>query len=191
MTVLHVDAGVRELRHEMGPLAWFVLEELALEAVRDGALLVVSTSVRELAATVSLNKNTVARAVAMLARLGVVEHHQPATGGRFGAGRYTLTLPDGVALLHDASSPPSRPPRTPAATHERPHQPAQLTLLDLDANDRRSALDRRRPGPPQPPDALAPGVPGRPATGSRGGNVIAGRRLRDGNGTAPRTVRPC
>jgi len=193
VTALQVDARARELRHEMGPVAWFVLEELALEAVQDGATLIVPTSVRELAATVSLNKDTVARALSVLVRLGFVERHQPAAGGRFGAGRYALTLPDGVALAHDDTSPPRshRPSRAPATTHERPHEQAQLTLLDLDADDRRSALDRRRPAAPQPPDALAPRVLRRPATGSREGNVIAGTALPGGRQSSETGSRPC
>lgn len=148
MTALRLDGRARGFRHEAGPLAWFVLEQLALDAIRDGGSLVAPTSVRELAATVSLNKDTVARAIAVLVRLGVVAHHQPATGGRFGAGRYALQLPDGLALIdYDAQPPRSRPAGPHAAVHAGPTKPAQLTLLDLDPHDRSPKLDRGLPAP--------------------------------------------
>ena len=192
MTALRLDRRAREFRHDAGPQAWFVLEQLALDAIRDGSALVVLTSVRELAAAVSLNKDTIARAVAVLVRLGVVEHHQPATGGRFGAGRYALQLPDGLTLIdNDAQRPRSRPIRPHATTPVQPTKPAQLTLLDLDADDRSLTLDRGLPTPSQLPDALAPGVSRRPASPVRDTDVSGGTRPRDENGTAARTVRPC
>lgn len=147
---------------------------------------------RDLAVAVSLNKDTVARGVAALVRLGVVEREQSAAGGRFGAGRYVLRLPPGVDRLdeHRATN-RTRPKTAHAATPARSHEPAQLSLLDLVADDVVPALDRRGPAPPQPSDALAPGVPGRPAGRSRDEDVSAGRPSRDENGTAGRTVPSC
>lgn len=161
MSALHIDSRSRQFRRDAGPVAWLVLEEFALAARPEGDALVVPTSVRELAAAVSLNKDTVARAVAVLVRLSVVEHQQPASGGRFGAGRYRLTLPEGLDLIHDdASVPPSRPTRTRAAAHARPQQPSQLTLLGLDVADQYPPLEPRPTNHPRHPDALAPEVPG-------------------------------
>lgn len=192
MTRLQVDQRAGEFRRAAGPVAWFVLEKLALDAVRDGGALVVQTSVRDLAVAVSLNKDTVARAVGVLVRLGVVEREQSATGGRFGSGRYVLRLPAGVERLHDAPT-IARSPRktTRTSTHVRPHEPVQLSLLDLDVNDGFPTLDGFPPAPPQPSDALAPGVPGRPAERSRDENVSTGRPSRDENGTPERTVFSC
>lgn len=192
MSALHIDERARQFRREAGPVAWLVLEELTLDAGRDGDVLVVPTSVRELAAAVSLNKDTVARAVAVLVRLGVVEHHQPASGGRFGAGCYRLTLPEGLDLRHDdTSAPRSRRTRTHAATHAWPQQLEQLTLLDLDAADCSLPLTPSPNNPPQPPDALAPGVSRRPAPLARDTDVSRGTAPRDENGSAGRTVRSC
>lgn len=188
MNALQIDARSHPFRRNAGPVGWLLLEELALHADRDGDALVVPTSVRELATAVSLNKDTVARAVAVLVGLGAVERHQPVSGGRFGAGRYRLTLPDGLDVIRDHTSvPPSRPTRTHAAAHARPEQPSQLTLLDLDAFDAAPSLSLSPTNRPRPPDALAPEVPGRPATGSGDGNVSGGTRSRDANGTLP----PC
>lgn len=161
MSALHIDSRSRQFRRDAGPVAWLVLEEFALAARPEGDALVVPTSVRELAAAVSLNKDTVARAVAVLVRLSVVEHQQLASGGRFGAGRYRLTLPEGLDVIHDdASVPPSRPTRTRAATHARLQQPRQLTLLGLDPAVPSSPLAPSPTDHPQPSDALAPEVPG-------------------------------
>lgn len=192
MTGLQIDQRSREFRRAAGPVAWFVLEELALDAVTDGGALVVQTSVRDLAVPLSLNKDTVARAVGALVGLGVVEREQSATGGRFGASRYVLRLPAGVERFHDEPN-VARSPRktTRASTHVRPHEPTQLSLLDLDADDGFLSRDGFPPAPPQPSDALAPGVPGRPAGRSRDENVSAGRPSRDENGTPERTVPSC
>ncbi|MBW3647414.1 MAG: MarR family transcriptional regulator, partial [Actinobacteria bacterium] len=93
MNTLQVDARVCEVRHAAGPVGWFVLEHLAMHAGVDGDALAVATSVRDLAGAVSLNKDTVARAVGVLADLGLVTRHQAANGGRFASGQYVLTLP--------------------------------------------------------------------------------------------------
>jgi len=192
VSALRIGDHVRQLRRDAGPVAWYVFEELAFDAVRDGDELVASTSVRELAAAVSLNKDTVARAVAVLVRLGVVDHHQPASGGRFGAGRYSLTLPEGLDVTYDdASAPPLRRKRTHAATHARLQQPSQLSLLDLDAADPSPSPTPSPTADPQHPDALAPEVSRRPARPARDENVSGGTPLRDENGTAGRTVQPC
>lgn len=192
MTRFQVDQRAAELRRAAGPVAWFVLEELTLDAVTDSGRLVVQTSVRDLATAVSLNKDTVARAVTALVRLGVVEREQAVAGGRFGAGSYTLSLPLGVDRLDgDGTNARTRPTTAHATTHARAHEPAQLSLLDLPAADVPLTLDRRRPAPPQPSDALAPGVPGRPAGRSRDEDVSAGRPSRDESGTPERTVSSC
>jgi len=60
MTALRIDPGAAPLRRQLGPVPWFVLEELVLLA---GADSVVETNVRALAAGLSLNKDTVARAL--------------------------------------------------------------------------------------------------------------------------------
>ena len=161
MNTLRVDAPVCEVRHAAGPVSWFMLEHLAMHAAVDGDELVVATSVRDLAVAVSLNKDTVARAVGVLAELGLVTRHQPAIGGRFAGGQYVLALPAGLSLLPaNAELPLTRQRRAHARTHARSHDPAQLNLLDLDADEQPAALDGGHRRTPQPSDALAPEVPG-------------------------------
>lgn len=159
MNTLQVDARVCEVRHAAGPVGWFVLEHLAMHAGVDGHALAVATSVRDLAAAVSLNKDTVARAVGVLAELGLVTRHQAASGGRFAGGRYVLTLPAGLWLLpSNGEQPLTRQRRAHANSHVRAHDPAQLSLLDLDADEQPAALDGGHRCTSQPSDALAPAV---------------------------------
>lgn len=161
MNSLKVDARVCEVRHAAGPVGWFLLEHLAMHAAVDGDELVVATSVRDLAVAVSLNKDTVARAVAVLRGLGLVTRHQPASGGRFAGGQYVLTPPAGLSLLPtNFEQPRTRPRRAHADPHARAHAPAQLSLLDPAAEPPSATLDGRRQTAPQPSDALAPEVPG-------------------------------
>ena len=62
-----IGVEAAELRRVLGPTAWTVLEELAVQAQRDGSRLVVrSTNVRDIAGCLALNKDTVARALARL-----------------------------------------------------------------------------------------------------------------------------
>ncbi len=82
----------------LGPTAWAVLEELTLgaEQGRDGRLLV-TTSVRRLAAALSLDKDTVARALVRLTADGFVlrrSRERPAN-----ASCYVLASISGLALV--------------------------------------------------------------------------------------------
>ena len=103
-----------ELRRVLGPTAWTVLEELAAAADRDVPRLVVrSTNVRDLAARLALNKDTVAAALARLIATGVVirRPQERVAGCRFGAVAYELVLPASAVIdrrIVDASVDPSR-----------------------------------------------------------------------------------
>jgi DNA-binding transcriptional MocR family regulator len=88
MTPLRIDADAAALRRRLGPVPWFVLEELLLLS---DATTVVNIGVRALAAGLSLNKDTVARAIGHLRDEGlVVAQTQALHAGRFGAGRYQI-----------------------------------------------------------------------------------------------------
>jgi len=86
----------------------------------------VAASVRAVAADLGVAKNTAHRALASLARAGLVEPVQARdTDGRFRPGSYVLHLGD--LLAPAPSSPPTRT-RHRAATATAT-DPAQLTLL--------------------------------------------------------------
>ncbi len=179
MTPLRIDADAAALRRRLGPVPWFVLEELLL--VSD-ATSVVNTGVRALAASLSLNKDTVARAVGRLRDEGlVVAGGQVLHAGRFGAGRYQIAPVPGVHWLEAEDSGRKRPMPTRTGPSHRRRETTQLTLIDQHST---TVTDQSHPTCPSPPkeddDALAPGV--RP--GSAG-------RERDGGGTSGKAAGRC
>ena len=107
------------LRRELGPVAWCALECL-VERSDDGAT--TEASVRVIAADLGVAKNTAHRAVAALARAGLIELIQDRhADGRFRSGRYRLHLDD----LLGPRTPPPRPRNRPQPLAA----PTQLTLL--------------------------------------------------------------
>jgi hypothetical protein len=183
VTALRVEGGVRDLRRAVRPVAWFVLEELLLgDGEHDDDAFVARASARSVASALSLNKDTVARALAALVRVGVGEPvRQTSTAGRFSAGGYRLVPPAGLSRLDDeVSATTGRPPGTPRPRPERAHEPTQLSLLDVAAREAAAPTHVDHPAAPLPADALAPGVPGRRGTPPR-----------DDDGTAETPASPC
>lgn len=95
------------LRRRVGAMAWMVLEEMLeqsdLDADADG--LVAAVSVRSLAASLGVAKDTVHRATTRLRDLGVIEAHQARTSsGSFAAGGYRLSIHTACLSILDASS---------------------------------------------------------------------------------------
>ena len=195
MTSIVVDQTAAELRRALSPVAWVVLEELLLgDGEPDGPAFVAHASARSLAGAVSMNKDTVARALAALAGAGLVEQvPQLNDSGRFGSGGYRVAACAGVTRLSHpqrSEAPPRRQRPAP-----RPCQSAtQLTLIDLAAPNGDEPATPALPEPTQPPqprDALAPSVRGRSGRPSRDGNVSAHMSRGSGGGTARRAVPPC
>ncbi|MDP9403973.1 MAG: winged helix-turn-helix transcriptional regulator [Actinomycetota bacterium] len=91
----------RELRRILRPIEWVVLEDVALDARRDDAgLLVASTSAREVAEHLGLTPGAVARALARLRSVGLVTHaRQVGPAGRFGLSAYALGPVPGLAVV--------------------------------------------------------------------------------------------
>jgi DNA-binding IclR family transcriptional regulator len=117
------------LRRSVGPVAWSVLEAVAEHCEPDGERTVSYRSVRELAAELRLANDTVARALRKLGDAGLVRHESDrAVSGRFGSGRYVLSLPPNVFELATDPEHPSRP-KSAAKAHPRSSSPEQLALL--------------------------------------------------------------
>ena len=115
-----------ELRAFVGPTAWAVLEEMVQRSTGDGA----QVSIRSLASSLGLAKDTVARAVRRLRDLGVIEAVQARSeSGVFEAGSYHLDVP--VACISIAC--PSQPSVTsPVARPSSVRSSSgQLSLLPL------------------------------------------------------------
>lgn len=160
MTGFCVDPTSSPLRRQLGPAPWFVLEELVLVGAAEGA----ETNVRSLAVGLSLNKDTVARALGRLRAAGlVVAEPQGSRAGRFATGRYRVAPFPGLQVLDERPECPSpRPSRRPAPP-QSPRDGAQLSLL----GDVPQTVDRHSKSVDETTawkvDALAPRVRGCPA----------------------------
>jgi DNA-binding transcriptional MocR family regulator len=108
-----------------------VLECLAANAVEHAGETVSHESVRGIADSLGLAKDTVARAIRRLAAEQIVVYVAGrGHDGRFGPSHYRLTLPSDlfVSRYTDSTSVPPEPIR-----HSRRPRPAQLSLLDTSA----------------------------------------------------------
>jgi hypothetical protein len=102
-----------ELRRRLGPTAWVVFEELLLVSTGPNEACCASLSVRSLAARLGLAKDTVARALIRLRRVGLVSCCQSrSAAGTFSTGIYQLTIPSSVAFEDHSpvTSPTTRRP---------------------------------------------------------------------------------
>lgn len=108
-----VGPAAHVLRRRVGAMAWVVLEEMLEHSEPDdtvGGRRVAAVSVRSLAASLGVAKDTVHRAITRLGDLGVIEPHQARTAsGSFSSGGYRLDVPAAcLSFLDDSSSTPVR-----------------------------------------------------------------------------------
>jgi DNA-binding transcriptional ArsR family regulator len=140
-------------RRALPPSAWLVLEELSIDASEDGVL---STNVRQLGAGLGLSKDTVARALRVLIRAGLVERvdERDAGSGRFGPAVYrvdraaagltvtdtqaTLSAVAGLKFEPRAVPNESRPPATPRSRRRTRPAASASSIGQLDLFDGRS-----------------------------------------------------
>ena len=118
-----VGPAAHELRHYVGATSWMVLEEMMQAATGPADRLVAEVSIRSLAASLGLAKDTVTRAVRRLRDLGVIEVEQRRSErGVFQAGVYRLAVPTACLAIGTSTTPrsrtsPTKPPRrTPSTT---------------------------------------------------------------------------
>ena len=90
-TGITVLACSRETSRRVGPLAWVILEELALRA-QGGSDASIETNVRALASELGVGKDTVAQALARLVNLGLVRCQPQRRGGRYAGSAYELDI---------------------------------------------------------------------------------------------------
>jgi len=93
--LLVVDlAAAGPVRVAVGATAWWVLEALAARGVRGAAVIEVEGSSRALAVELGVSKDTIARALAVLGRAGVLcrVDHRDRRSGRFLATTYQVDL---------------------------------------------------------------------------------------------------
>lgn len=145
---LVVSPSSRELRRRLGPLAWAVLEDVALDAgVDDHGRLVATTSTRAVAEHLGLTPGTAARALGRLRSLGLVRytrHDGPA--GRFGLAAYVLDAVPGLEVCTGGDS-----AQRPCAVSPRSGEPRPVEPRAGDAPMEPSAVGGR----PRRPDAVS------------------------------------
>ena len=116
-----------ELRAYVGSTAWVALEEMLQRSTGSDEDVVAQVSIRSLAASLGLAKDTVARAVRRLRDLGVIQAEQRhSDSGVFQTGSYRLDIPT-VCLTVDTST---------TTNHRRPHPTAhRRTTNTTDTTD--------------------------------------------------------
>jgi hypothetical protein len=154
-----VSARCRGLRRELRPLAWIVLEDVALDAVIEDGRLVARTSARRLAAQLGIDPGTAASALRQLRHRGLLAlERDPGSAGRFGLAVYVLGDVDGLAVValsgkvpHTAEPDMVRPCRA---------EPDTADLVEGTAMANPSGQPETRPSRP----VLAQGRKGGPAS---------------------------
>ena len=126
-----------EVRRAVGPIAWAVLECLAESCVDRAGETVSYESVRGIADSLDLAKDTVARALRRLIAQELVTYFASrADDGRFGSSHYRLTLPLDLFAesIHELTPKPPKPITQSRRQSTRP-RPLQLSLIDALAID--------------------------------------------------------
>ena len=98
---------VSALRRDLGPTSWMMLEELLLRSTGPADACVARVSIRALAASLGLAKDTACRAIRRLRDAGVVTVTQQRTvAGIFDTGTYLIAVPDCITLNAPSQSSP-------------------------------------------------------------------------------------
>jgi hypothetical protein len=102
--------AAHELRRYVGPTAWVVFEEMVGRSTGDGDHLTAQVSIRALASSLGLAKDTVARAVRRLREIElIVAEQRRTTVGSFDAGSYRLAVPEPCIAVVCIPRPVARP----------------------------------------------------------------------------------
>ena len=135
--LLTLGSAAPDVRRAVGPTAWAVLECLAGSCVDRAGETVSYESVRGIAYSLDLAKDTVARALRRLIAQELVTYvASRADDVRFGCSHYRLTLPRDLFAesIHESTPTPPRPNIHARRQSTRP-RPSQLSLIDALAID--------------------------------------------------------
>lgn len=95
-----VSAASRALRRKLRPLAWVVLEEVALDAVVEDGRLVARTSARQVAERLGIDPTTANKALSALRGHGLLTfEREEGPAGRFGLSVYVLWSITGLTVV--------------------------------------------------------------------------------------------
>jgi hypothetical protein len=96
-------------RRKLSPAAWMVLEEMVLRSTAVGDCRIARVSVRSLAGSLGMAKDTVLRAIGRLRAAGVVTGVQQRTAaGVFDTGVYVITVCSEILAVRSSSAKPPR-----------------------------------------------------------------------------------
>ena len=128
--VLVVGAVSEELRRELGPTAWSVLETLVLGGELTGVgALVASTNAGEIATKVGVGRDAATKALARLRAHGLIVLDQPrGEGGQFRAARYGISV-------KRAGEAPTTTRRAGASPRRRMATPTLFDTPTIDTSD--------------------------------------------------------
>ena len=130
---LILTSRCRDLRRALTPIAWTVLEEIALDAVACDGRIAAATSVRRIAAQLDLDAGTVATALRLLRKRRLLElERSSCPAGRFGLSSYVVLGTPGIRLLPPCGDRPHTEDPCTAGSHGEEPSPRH---------------DRRRPAP--------------------------------------------
>ncbi|HXW78134.1 MAG TPA: hypothetical protein VEJ84_01480 [Acidimicrobiales bacterium] len=120
-TTVVMSVASRSLRRALRPLAWAILEDVALDAVAEDGRLVARTSVRQVAERLGVDPGTAARAFRTLRERGLlVLEREKSPAGRFGLSVYAIGTTPGLTVI---------PPRTDLPCAVSPFVVSPLTVL--------------------------------------------------------------
>ena len=113
MTRVVLTAESRELRRQLSPTVWAVLEEVALDATNQLDALIAATSSRRVADQLGIAPSTAAGALLQLRRRHLLRLEQRGgEAGRFGLAVYTLGPLPGLLVETCTDRPHTVPPHT-------------------------------------------------------------------------------
>jgi hypothetical protein len=132
-TTVVMSVASRSLRRTLRPLAWAILEDVALDAVAEDGRLVAHTSVRQVADRLGVDPGTAARAFRTLRERGfLVLEREKSPAGRFGLSVYVVETVPGLTVIPSGADLPCAVP---------PFVVSPLTLMPR-------AVQPRMDGPP-------------------------------------------
>jgi hypothetical protein len=105
--VVVIAAASRSLRRALRPLAWVILEDVALDAAPEDGRLVARTSARQVAERLGVDPGTAARALRILRERGfLVLEREKSPAGRFGLSVYVIGAIPGLTVISPSADLP-------------------------------------------------------------------------------------
>jgi hypothetical protein len=134
----------RAVKRAVGPTAWAILEDIALDADLDEqGRLVARTDVRRIADNLGINKNTVSKYLGKLREHGFVFSKQDNSSGTFGGSLYIL---DPSACIERFTLTPTEPPRRRRPRPGNPRPKVWDTVASVSQNPGHGGAGHDEPG---------------------------------------------